>query len=100
MLALPDGYTIGQTAKSAKRMGHTLLGDEWQVTIYYRGRPAFELAKQYGIHDRAPRYSGRLVSGYLTGGGDWQQFPHYTIAAKVMATKHRLGVKHEPIPQR
>lgn len=97
MLALPDGYTLGLTEDEARRMGYRMLNDEWQVTIYYRGRPVFELVQRYGINDKVPRYFGRLWVGFLFGGGDWQQFPHYTIAARVLATKHRLGVKHGPI---
>lgn len=95
MLALPDGYALGTSSKSAKRMGHTMLGDEWQVTIYYRGVPAFELAKRIDIYHRAPKYSGRLVQGWNVGGSEWQQFPHYTDAAKVMVAKHRiLGARY------
>ena len=94
MLALPEGYKVGPTDKRARIVHHKMLGDEWTTVVYYRGYPAFELAKQFGIHDRSPKYFGRLING------DWQQFPHYTIAAKVMATKHRIGVKHEHLPQR
>jgi len=96
MLALPDGYRLGNSNRVAKKAGHTMLGDEWHVTIYYMGYPAFELVKQYGDFDRAPRYSGRLVNGFMVGGvGDWQTFRHYTDAAKVMVAKHRiLGGNH------
>jgi len=90
MLALPNGYSLGESSKATKKAGHTMLGDEWHVTVYYMGYPAFELAKQYGNFDRAPRYSGRLVQGYNLGGGEWQTFRHYTEAAKVMVAKHRI----------
>ena len=57
MLALPDGYTVGDKAH------HLMLGSEWQVVVNYKGRPTFELAKTFDIRNYAPRYAGRLIGG-------------------------------------
>jgi len=86
MLDLPDGYTVGSSKRSQKEAHYRMLGDEWQVIVNYKGRPAFELAKMFDIRNYAPKYAGRII------GGKWAQFSHYTEAARVMATKHRLGV--------
>jgi hypothetical protein len=87
MLDLPDGYTVGSSKRNQKEMHYRMLGDEWQVVVDYKGRPAFELAKMFDIRSYAPKYAGRIF------GGKWTQFSHYTEAARVMAAKHRLGVK-------
>jgi hypothetical protein len=88
MLALPDGYTLDASARAGKHVAYKLLGDEWQVMVYYKGLPAFELAKQYSIYDHAPKFMGRL----LGAGCGWQKFSHYTEAALVLATQHRIGI--------
>ena len=88
MLALPDGYKVGPTDKRAKVVHHKMLGDEWTTIVYYRGYPAFEISKRSGIHDRSPKYAGRM-------GVDkpWQQFKSLPEMIRVMTTKHRIGVK-------
>lgn len=88
MLALPDGYKVGPTDKRAKVVHHKMLGDEWTTIVYYRGYPAFEISKQFGIHDRSPKYAGRMGVGK-----PWQQFKSVPEMIRVMTTKHRIGVK-------
>ncbi len=88
MLALPDGYTVGPTNRQAKMAYHRMLGDEWTIIVRYHEYPAFEITKQFGIHDRSPKYSARMGVGK-----PWQQFKSVPEMIRVMTTKHRLGVK-------
>lgn len=85
MLALPDGYTVKGDLLPARIY---VLGDEWTTIVYYRGYPAFEISKQFGIHDRPPKYAGRMGAGK-----PWQQFKSVPEMIRVMTTKHRIGVK-------
>lgn len=66
-----------------------LMGDEWQVLVYYKGYPAFEIAKQFDMRHWQPRFAGKLTHG------TWQQFDNLEYMIKVMTTKHRIGVQHE-----
>jgi len=88
MLALPDGYKVGPTDKRAKIVHHKMLGDEWMTIVYYRGYPAFEISKQFGIYNQSPQYAARMGVGK-----PWQQFKSVPEMIRVMTTKHRLGVK-------
>ena len=65
------------------------MGNEWQVLVYYKGYPAFEMTKQFDMQQWQPRYAGRLPKG------QWQQFDDITSLIRVMTTKHRIGVKNE-----
>lgn len=81
MLALPDGYSIA----NGKRAQHWMLGDDWSIIVLYRGQYAFELSKLHGPSDSAPRFFGRMSVGM-----QWQQYPHYTDAAKILVAKHKI----------
>jgi len=87
VLALPDGYKVGPTDKRAKIVHHKMLGDEWTTVVYYRGYPAFEISKQFGIYNQSPKYAGRI------GTGQWQEFKSVPEMVRVMCAKHRIGVK-------
>ena len=82
MLALPDGYSIDNESRAQKWM----LGDEWQIIILYRGQYAFELSKYSDPSSGAPRFFGRLGRMSM----QWQQYPHYTDAAKILVAKHKI----------
>lgn len=90
-LHLPDGYQVGPTKRRQGKVMANLMGDEWQVLVYFRGYPAFEIAKQFDMRQWRPRFAGRLNKG------DWQQFDDIDTLIKVMTTKHRIGVKHENV---
>lgn len=90
-LALPEGYQVGPTKRRQQKVMANLMGDEWQVQVYYKGYPAFEIAKQFDMRQWQPRYAGRLVKG------QWQQFDSLDYMIKVMTTKHRIGVKHDNV---
>ena len=66
-----------------------MMGDEWQVHVYYKGYPAFEIAKRFDMHVWEPRYAGRLPKG------EWQQFKGLSYMIMVLTTQHRIGIKHE-----
>lgn len=68
-----------------------LMGDEWQVLVYWQGYPAFEIAKQFDMRQWQPRFAGRLPKG------QWQQFDTLDLMIKVMTAKHRIGVKHDDV---
>lgn len=87
-IALPEGYALGRGKWDTRESARAMLGDDWRVTVYYKGKPAFELAKQLQIDQWAPVYAGRIHKG-----GDWQQFTDIRQAVQVMTSKHRiLGV--------
>jgi hypothetical protein len=83
-LKLPDGYVVGPTKRRQQKVMHNLMGDEWQVTIYHKGYPAFEIAKRFDMHVWEPRFAGRLI------GGEWQQFQGLSYMLIMMTSKHRI----------
>lgn len=86
-IALPPDYALGRAKWDTRESARAMLGDDWRVTVYYKGAPAFELAKQLKIDQWAPVYAGRLYNG------KWQQFADIHEAVQVMTSKHRiLGV--------
>lgn len=66
-----------------------MLGDRWLVTVYYKGTPAFDIAKEHRIDYFEPQYAGRLQ------GGAWQQYTDIHELVRVMCSKHRIGVRHD-----
>jgi bacillopeptidase F (M6 metalloprotease family) len=88
MLALPDGYTVGHSglSKSVADVYHKMLGDNWDVTVNYKGWYAFEISKLHTKDMQAPKYLGRnqRVSP------KWHQFDHYTTAVKVLVAQHKV----------
>jgi len=86
VINLPDGYQVGPTKRRQQKVMHNLMGDEWQVVVYYKGYPAFEIAKQFDMRQWQPRFAGRLVDC------DWQQFDNLDLMLKMICTKHRIGV--------
>lgn len=88
MIALPDGYSLGISHRQSVTNARHMLGDDWQVTVYYKGEPAFEIAKQLRIDHYAPQYAGKLQ------GGTWQQYANMHELVRVMCSKHRIGVRH------
>lgn len=86
MIAMPDGYVLGLSKSEVRNSARAMLADDWRVTVYNKGKPAFHLAKQLPIDRYAPIYAGRLVNG------DWQQFTDLHDAVALMCTKHRIGV--------
>ena len=49
MIPLPDGYTLENSKRRATHARASLVGSDWQVDVYYKGEPAFKLAKQYRV---------------------------------------------------
>jgi len=88
VIALPDGYSLGTSHRRAVNTAKQMLGDDWRVTVYYKGEPAFEIAKQLRIDHYAPQYAGKLQ------GGTWQQYANMHELVRVMCSKHRIGVRH------
>ncbi len=88
-IQLPEGFVIGPTKRRQQKVMHNLMGDEWQVVVYYKGYPAFEIAKQFDMRLWQPRFAGRI------GNGKWEQFDNLNIMLKVMAAKHRIGVRND-----
>jgi len=88
VIALPDGYSLGISHRQSVANARHMLGDDWQVTVYYKGEPAFEIAKQLRIDHYAPQYAGKLQ------GGTWQQYANMHELVRVMCSKHRIGVRH------
>ena len=88
MIALPDGYSLGTSNRQSKSNAKHMLGDEWLITVCYKGIPAFDIAKQQRIDHYEPHYAGRLR------GGAWQQFTDIRELVRVMCSKHRIGVRH------
>lgn len=88
-LHLPDGYQVGPTKRRQGKVMANLMGEEWQVLVYYKGYPAFEIAKQFDRQRWQPRFAGKLSHG------TWQQFDNLEYMIKVMTTKHRIGVQHD-----
>jgi hypothetical protein len=89
MLPLPDGYKVGVTTRSRAKAQHTMLGDEWDITIYYRGYDAFEMVKRFDTHVHTHQFAARLP------GGSWQKFKTITEMTRVMCIKHRIGIRHD-----
>jgi hypothetical protein len=93
MLALPDGYTVGHSglSKSVAHVYHKMLGDNWDVTVKYKGLYAFEISKLYNKAMQAPKYLGRNQRVSC----EWREFDHYTTAVKVLVAQHKvLGGNH------
>lgn len=91
-IQLPDGFVIGPTKRRQQKVMHNLMGDEWQVAVYYQGNPsvpAFEIAKQFDMRLWQPRFAGRI------GNGAWVQFDNLNTMLKVMSAKYRVGVRHD-----
>jgi hypothetical protein len=86
MITLPEGYQVGPTKRRQQKVMANLMGDEWRVLVYHKGYPAFEIAKQFDMHNWKPCFSGRLPEG------QWQQFDSLNLMVKVMTSKHRIGV--------
>lgn len=86
MIALPDGYTLGISNRQSVTNARHMLGDSWQVTVYHKGEPAFDMAKELRIDQWSPVYAGRLR------GGKWQQYTDIHELVRVMCSKHRIGV--------
>lgn len=86
MIALPDGYTLGVSNRQSVTNARHMLGDSWQVTVYHKGEPAFDIAKELRIDQWSPVYAGRLR------GGKWQQYADIHELVRVMCSKHRIGV--------
>ncbi len=88
MIALPTGYTLETTERRARKAAQEMFGDNWQVTVYCKGYPAFKLAKQWAIDAQAPEYAGKLVHD----NGAWLRSNNLRELVKIMCTKHRIGV--------
>jgi hypothetical protein len=86
VIALPDGYTLGTSNRQSVTNARHMLGDSWQVTVYHKGEPAFDMAKELRIDQWSPVYAGRLR------GGKWQQYTDIHELVRVMCSKHRIGV--------
>jgi hypothetical protein len=86
VIRLPEGYEVGPTKSRQQKVMHNLMGDAWQIVVYYKGYPAFEIAKEFDIKLWRPRFAGRIK------GGNWQQFDTLDLLLKMMCTKHRIGV--------
>jgi hypothetical protein len=86
VIALPDGYTLGISNRQSVTNARHMLGDSWQVTVYHKGEPAFDMAKELRIDQWSPVYAGRLR------GGKWQQYTDIHELVRVMCSKHRIGV--------
>jgi len=85
-IALPPDYALGRAKWDTRESARAMLGDDWRVTVYYKGRPAFELAKQLQIDQWAPVYAGKLPDGA------WHRSKDLHELIKIMCTKHRIGV--------
>lgn len=90
-IALPNDFTLGRSKWDTRESARSMLGDDWRVTVYYKGKPAFELAKQLQIDQWAPVYAGRLHNNKLSRDHPpWQQFTDLHEAVRVMTGKHRI----------
>ncbi len=91
-IALPPDYALGRAKWDTRESARAMLGDDWRVTVYYKGRPAFELAKQLQIDQWAPVYAGRICHNKLARDTPhkWQQFGDIHEAVRVMTGKHRI----------
>ena len=88
MIAMPDGYALGLSKAETRNSARAMLGDDWQVHVYYKGRPAFMLAKQWRFAEHAPEYAGKLVGA----DGAWHRSKNLHELVAIMCTKHRIGV--------
>ncbi len=88
MIPLPDGYTLENSKRKATHARASLVGSDWQVDVYYKGEPAFKLAKQYRVDTDGAEYAGKLVGA----NGAWHRSFNLTELVRIMCTKHRIGV--------
>ena len=64
---MPEGYALGLSKAETRNSARAMLGDDWQVAVYHKGRPAFKLAKQWRFDEYAPEYAGKLVGADVHG---------------------------------
>lgn len=85
MIALPNGYSLGDTKRRQAKAQATFMGGEWEIDVFYKGVYAFEMRKQFNVYEFRPKYAGRLAKGK-----DWIVHDDLPVLVKIMCAKHRI----------